>query len=238
MKIKQPDPQHETQEIHAALGKVLIMATASTADNERDFAHHTKHFLRTCRGLAHDDWRMAERQVSEACSGKSEAFLQKVAVQAQLIWVEGFNRHRLAGQTRMNFISKKKKKCSDPKSLESFVRSRRKAVKEAVRAADFQGSTSSELLSPDFIIAEILKINFLKKFNSLWSKIRSIGSSISEPVPSQEREGKSTGWRSMGWGPWQERRPFAQASQETQVWSTKVWTTASGREPWRRLKVL
>jgi len=153
MKIKQPDPQHETQEIYAALGKVLIMATASTADNERDFAHHTKHFLRTCRGLAHDDWRMAERQISEACNGKSEAFLQKVAVQAQSIWVEGFNRHRLAGPKRMNFISKKKKKCSDPKSLESFVRSRRTAVKKAVLAADFQGSTSSELLSPDFIIA-------------------------------------------------------------------------------------
>ena len=113
-----------------------------------------------CRGLAHDDWRLAERQISEACNGKSEAFLQKVAGQAQLIWVEGFNRHRLAGRTRMNFISKKKK-CSDPKSLESFVRSRREAAKEAVLAADFQGSTSSELLSPHFIIAEILKNVFL-----------------------------------------------------------------------------
>ena len=143
-KVRQPDPRHPADLIHEALAKIFVMSTASTAENERDFAHHTKHFVRTDRGLAHDDWRMLERQISEACSHKAESFLRKLSIQAQLIWLEGYGPPRASGKKkRMNFSNGKTR---DPRSLESFVRSRRVSVQKAVKDAKFKGASSSNEL--------------------------------------------------------------------------------------------
>ena len=145
MKVRQPDPLHEVDMVLPALAKVIVMATATTADNERDFAHHTKHYVRTDRGLCANDWRAMERQISEACSGKSDDYVQKLALDAQKLWMKGYGRPRAAGKNvRLNFVGGKvNHRPSNGKSLAAFVARRRKAVSDA--AANFKGSSKTDL---------------------------------------------------------------------------------------------
>lgn len=167
VKVRQPDPRHPADLIHEALAKIFVMATASTAENERDFAHHAKHFVRTDRGLAHDDWRMMERQISEACSHKAESFLRKLSIQAQLIWLEGYGRPRASGKKkRMNFSSGKKR---DPRSLESFVRSRRSSVQKALKGAKFKGASSSDELKLNLSYCTTFKLYLVEVYFNLIS---------------------------------------------------------------------
>lgn len=145
MKLEHPSGTSPCDVISSILSKVVVMATGSTADNERDFAHNTRHYLRSSRGLTCDVWRAAERRLSESCSGKSQEYLHQLAVEAQRIWLEGFNGPRQSGpEKRMNFVSLQKKKAVNKKSLNSWLKRRRKAVNAAVRA-----SSSSCLVTGD-----------------------------------------------------------------------------------------
>ena len=126
MKLNHPSKESPTDVILPVLARFMVMATAATADNERDFAHHTRHFIRTSRGLAKDSWRAAERRISEHCSGQGDDYLQQLARDAQLIWLEGFKSPRACGKERMNFVSgTKTTKKVDKTSLNSWVAKRR-----------------------------------------------------------------------------------------------------------------
>lgn len=133
MKLNHPSPDSPTDVILPVIAKVKVMAAGTTADNERDFAHNTKHFIRTSRGITSNDWRASERQLSEACSGKSEKYLRGLALDAQKIWLQGFSAPRQSGANkRMNWTGLKNKKPADPTSLSSFEKLRRRSVAEAV----------------------------------------------------------------------------------------------------------
>lgn len=147
MKVRQPDAAHGVDMVLPALSKIIVMATATTADNERDFAHHTKHYTRTDRGLCSNDWRAMERQISEACSGKSGDFVQKLALDSQKMWLKGYGRPRASGkEARLNFVGGKSVRPANPKSLASFVARRRKAVQDSVSATNFQASKNQTTL--------------------------------------------------------------------------------------------